>query len=172
MATMKRLSVVLSMAILLVGFIALGGSTGRAYAQDATPAAGGFEIAPGVTAEAIAFVPGEEAPTLYRLTLDAGVTYTFEPSVEISLVYGEIGSLVAALNAPVTVFHAIDVGQPGEAVPAGGEVRIDPGDYVVFPPLVEGAVTNAGKEAASVLVAAIVPLPGVETETDVATPIP
>jgi hypothetical protein len=167
---MKRLSTVLSVAVLLAGLAATGWLTGHVHAQEASPSAGGFEIAPGVTAEGIAFIPGEEVPTLYRLTFDPGVTYTFVPSPEISLVYGETGAIVATLSAPVTVFHAVDTGQPGEAVAAGSEFRLDVGDYVVFPPLVEGSVTNAGKESASVLVAAIVPLP--VPVTDTATPIP
>jgi hypothetical protein len=170
MTTMRRVSVVLSLTLLLIGLAATGWTTGQARAQESTPMPGGFEIAPGVMAEAIAFIPGLQEPTLYRLTFGPGVTYNFTPAPEISLVYGETGSLSITLTAPVTVFHAVDVGQPGEAVAAGDEMRIEVGDYVVMPPLVEGSVTNPGKESASVLVAAIVPLPVPEPQS--ATPVP
>lgn len=165
---MRRLPVVLSVAVLMLSLVAA--RWGAASAQEATPPIPAFEIAPGVMAEALAFVPGQDAPSLYRITIDPGVTYAFEPSPEISLVYGETGALVVTLDAPVTVFHAVDVGQPGEAVAAGDEFRLDVGDYVVFPPLVDGEVTNAGKEPASALVAAVNPMPVPEAVP--ATPIP
>ena len=167
---MKRFTVLLSVAVVFLSFGTVVLERGQAHAQDATPPPGGFEIAPGVTAEALAFVPGQDVPSLYRVTIDPGVTYSFDPAPDISLLYGETGSLVVTLDAPVTVFHAIDVGQPGEAVAAGDEFRIEIGDYVVFPPLVDGEVTNAGKEPASVMVASIMPMPGAVPTP--ATPIP
>lgn len=165
---MRRVSIVLSVSALLLSLI--GFRFGDALAQEGTPPAGGFEIAPGVTAEALAFLPGEDVPSLYRITIEPGITYAFEPAPDISLVYGEAGALVVTLDAPVTVFHAVEVGQPAEAVAAGSEFRLDTGDYVVFPPLVDGEVTNPGNEPASALVASIIPMPVPATAP--ATPIP
>lgn len=121
-----------------------------------------------MTAEALAFAPGQEAPALYRLTFAPGVTYSIDPAPEISLVYGEAGTLTFTLDAPVTITRAGATNAPGEAVAAGAEFMLEAGDYTVFPPLVSGEVRNDGQEAASVVVASIVPA-GVATPT-AATP--
>ena len=167
---MRRTPVLLSVAaVALLGLAgARVGPVGGA--QEATPPAGGFEIAPGVTAEGLAFAAGQEAPSLYRLTFAPGVTYSFVPAPEIALVYGEVGSLTVTLDAPVTVTRAGATDTPGETVAAGTEFALGAGDYVVFPLLVGGEVRNDGQEAASVVVAAIVPS-GMATPT-AATPAP
>ncbi len=166
---MRRTSILLSLiAVGLLGLVAavrLGSTT---VSQEGSPPA--FEIAPGVTAEALAFAAGQEAPSLYRLTFAPGVTYPFVPAPDISLVYGESGALTATLDAPVTITRAAATDAPGEAIAAGTEFRLSAGDYAVFPPLVGGEVRNEGQEAASVVVAAIVPA-GAATPA-AATPAP
>ena len=157
-------------AVVLIGLVAAGRVGPSTVAQEGTPPAGGFEIAPGVTAEALAFAAGQEAPALYRLTFAPGVTYAVAPAPDISLVYAEAGVLTATLYAPVTITRAAATDAPGEAVAAGTEFTLAAGDYAVFPPLVGGEVRNDGQEAASVVVAAIVPL-GMATPT-AATPAP
>ena len=168
---MRRLPVLLSVvAVVLLGLVAAGWVGPVTVAQQGTPPPGGFEIAPGVTAEALAFAAGQEAPSLYRLTFVPGVTYAVAPAPELSLVYGEAGALTITLDLPITITRAGATDAPGEAVAAGTEFTLAAGDYAVFPPLVGGEVRNEGREAASVLVAAIVP-PGVATPT-AATPAP
>lgn len=139
-------------------------------AQEGTPAAGPppFEIEPGVTAEALAFVAGQDAPSLYRLTFAPGVTYAIAPAPDLSLVYGETGSLQFTLNAPVTVTRAGASDTPSEPVAANTVFMLTAGDYTVLPPFVGGQVRNDGTEAVSVMVAAIMPLGGMPT---VATPV-
>ena len=166
---MRRTLVLLSVAaIALLGLVAAARVGPLAGAQEGTPPVGGFEIAPGVTAEALAFAPGQESPSLYRLTFAPGVTYAFAPAPEIALVYGEAGVLTVALEAPVTVARAGATDAAGEAVAAGSEFTLAVGDYTVFPPLVGGEARNDGVEPATVLVAAIVPA-GMATPT-AATP--
>ena len=155
---MRRMPVLVSVvAVVLLALAAAGRVGPAAVAQEGTPPAGGFEIAPGVTAEALAFAPGQEAPSLYRLTFAPGVTYRVDPAPDISLVYVEAGALTATLDAPVTITRAEATDAPGEAVAAGTEFTLAAGDYAAFPPLVGGEVRNDGQEPASVVVAAIVP---------------
>ncbi len=155
---MCRTPVLLSVAaVLLLGLIAAARVGPLAGAQEGTPPPGGFEIAPGVTAEGLAFAAGQAAPALYRLTFAPGVTYAFDPAPEISLVYVAAGALAITLDAPVTVTRAGATAAPGEAVAAGTEFALAAGDYAVFPLLVDGEVRNDGQEAASVVVAGIVP---------------
>lgn len=162
---MKRLFLIPAVVLALVV-----GSVGvAAVAQEGSPPAGGFEIAPGVTAEALAFAPGQEAPALYRLTFEPGVTYTVEPAPEISLVYQEAGALTATLDAPITITRSGATDAPGEGVAADVAFGLAAGDYAVFPPLVGGEVRNEGQESASVVVAGIVPS---TSPVAIATPAP
>lgn len=149
-------------AVVLLG-VATAGWTSGASAQEASPPPGGFEIAPGVTAEALAFVPGQEAPALYRLTFAPGVTYTIMPAPDISLVYQETGGLVFTLDAPVTITRAGAADKPGEAIAADAEFALNAGDYTTFPALVGGEARNDGEEPASAVVASIVPPEGMAT---------
>jgi DNA-binding CsgD family transcriptional regulator len=66
--------------------------------------------------------------------------------------------------------HAGAVDAPGEDVAAGAAVKLEAGDDVVLPALVGGEVRNDGQEAASVVVAAILPT-GLATPAT-ATPAP
>lgn len=147
-------AVVWVIAAVLIGLAGIGSA---AMAQDGTPSAGGFEIAPGVTAEALAFAAGQENPALYRLTFAPGVSYRVEPAPDFSLVYQESGVLTAILDAPVTIVRAGSAGATGEVIAAGTEYTLAAGDYAVLPPLIGGEVRNDGQEAASVQVATIVP---------------
>ena len=128
---MRRLPVLRSVVV-LVGLVAAGWVGATAVAQEGTPPPGGFEIAPGVTAEALAFAPGAEAPALYRLTFAPGVTYTIDPAPSISLIYGEVGSLTFTLDAPITLTRAGATDAPGEGVAAGDEFTLEMGDYTAF----------------------------------------
>ncbi len=168
---MRRTRALLPVAAVVLLFLVAAARVGPlAAAKEGTPPPDGFEIAPGVTAEALAFGPGREVPSLYRLTFAPGVVYRVEPAPAISLVYGEAGALTATLDAPITIVRAGATATPGEAVAAGTEFTLAAGDYAVFPPLVGGEVRNDGREAATVTVADIVP-EGVATPT-AATPTP
>ena len=158
--SMRRFRVLLLSVVVLLGTIAFGlGSA--AGAQDATPPP--FEIAPGVTAEALAFVPGQEAPALYRVTFAPGVTYEIMPAPDISLIYQETGALTFTLDAPVTVTRAGATDEPGEAIEADTEFTLETGDYMTFPPLGAGEARNDSEEDVSVVVASILPADGMAT---------
>ncbi len=166
---MRRTPILLSVAALaLLGLSIAGGVGPLARAQEGTPPSGGFEIAPGVMAEGLAFAEGQEVPSLYRLTFAPGVVYPITPAPDISLVYGEAGMLTITLDAPVTITQAGATNVPGESVAAGIEFMLHTGDYAVFPPLAGGEARNDGQETASVVVAAIIPS-GIATPTT-ATP--
>lgn len=155
---MRRSPMLLLVVVIgLLGLLGVNRAGTPTVAQEGTPPAGGFEIAPGVMAEALAFAAGQQTPALYRLTFAPGVTYSIAPAPEISLVYMESGALTFTLDAPVTISRAGATGAPGEDVTAGTEFTLSTGDYTVFPLLVGGEARNNGQEAASAVVAGIVP---------------
>jgi hypothetical protein len=165
---MRALSIRLATTV-VVAWALLGGAS-LTHAQEATPPPQAFEIAPGVTAEALAFVPGQEAPSLYQLTFAPGAIYAFEPSPEISLVYVVAGAVNITLDAPVTVTRATNPGEVGEVVGADTAFSFNLGDYTVLPAMVDGEVRNDGSEPSTLLVSAIVPPASTDLATPAATP--
>jgi hypothetical protein len=163
---MPRLAVLIAVALLtLLGVTAQGR---LADAQEAgTPPAGPmeFEIAPGVTAIALAFIPGQESPAVYQLRLDPGVTYAFQGVPDLELAYIESGTLTLTLDKLVTVTRSEAADQPGEAVEAGTEFSVSAGDYFVLPLMGGGELRNDGSEPALMTVASIVPSQPMATPT-------
>ncbi len=150
--------VVMLLTMVSAGRLALG-----AGAQDATPPMGGFEIAPGVTAE---LVPAaEDPPSLYRLHVAAGVIYEFSGNPSLAVAYVEAGMAVLHVDRPVTVFQAGAPNAEGETFSTGSEFTVTAGTYFVLPPFAAGVVRNRGDEPASFSVAGIVP-------EGMATPVP
>lgn len=127
-------------------------------AQDATPEAPpeSFEIAPGVTADSVVFVEGQEDPPLYRLSFEPGVSYPVQPGPNLELVYMEAGSLTMQLDAPITIGKLGDTTSSGENIPANTEVTLTVGQYFALQPGVSGEVRNDGQETATVSVAGII----------------
>lgn len=126
-------------------------------AQDATPAAppDSFEIAPGVTADSVVFVEGQENPSLYRLHFEAGLSYPIMPGPSLELVYVEAGSLTIQLDAPITLGELGDTSSAGESIEADTELTLTAGDYFVLQPGVSGETRNDGPDTATVSVAGI-----------------
>lgn len=147
---------VLSALIVLLGTLTAGLPL-VVSAQEASPLPGGFEITPGVTAEALAFAPGAQAPSLYLLTFAPGVTYRAEPAPEIALGYLETGTLSLTKEAPVAVFRAGAADAPAETIPADTDFTVQAGDYMVLPLFAAGEVRDAGTAPASLMVVSIVP---------------
>jgi hypothetical protein len=147
---MRHRFTLLTLLWILLGCLTVGSV---ATAQEGSPPPGGFEIAPGVTAEALAFAPGSQVPSLYRLTFAPGVTYQAQSAPEISLGYLESGTLSLTVDAPVTVTRT----DAAEIIPAGTDFTLSAGEYLVLPLLASGEVRNEGTEAASLLVASITP---------------
>ncbi|MDQ3513167.1 MAG: hypothetical protein M3462_05795 [Chloroflexota bacterium] len=148
-------SLVCVVAVLVVGLVALSGLVPGARAHDATPPPGGFEIAPGVTAELLP--TADDPPSLYRLRFAAGVTYPFEGDPSLVVAYVESGTLTFRCDAPVTVARVDATGTPGEPVAAGTEFTVTAGGYFVLPPFVSGEVRNDGSESGAMSVAGIIP---------------
>jgi hypothetical protein len=162
--TMRRtIGLFCVVVVMLFGLIAGGGVLTGAGAQDASPPAGpppgGFEIAPGVMAEAIAFAEGREDPSVYRLTFDAGVTYMIQESPALEVAYVESGSLTLTLSVPVTIGQVAAPDMEGETVATNTEVVVEAGEYLVLPPMTTGEVRNDGTEPASVSIANVIPAP-------------
>ena len=146
------------LALLMVSLLWVATLAPHVDAQDSTPAAGppAFELAPGVTAEALAFAEGQEAPALYRLIFEPGVTYAFDAVPEISLALVESGPLALTVDVPVSITRAGATDESGEDIEADTEFTVETGDYFVLAPFASGEVRNDVEEAASVMVAAII----------------
>ncbi len=153
---MRRVMFPMSLVgVLLVSMVAVGGRVPGAVAQNGTPPPGGFEIAPGVTAEILP--TSEDPPSLYRLHFAPDVTYPIGASPSLEVVYIESGALTLRVEAPVTVGQVGVTDAAGENVAAGTEFTVEPGNYFVLPPFVGGEVRNDGQETATVSVAGILP---------------
>ena len=157
---MKRgVVVVLAMALMVVGVIgaARSGPVGRA--QEASPEVipSSFEIAPGVSAEALAFMQGQDAPSLYRLRFAPGVTYEIVGDPAISLAYVEAGTLTFQLDVPVNIIRGDLPDSAGEQIAADTEFAVTAGDSFVLPPMAGGELRNEGPDEASMQIASIVP---------------
>ncbi len=140
-----------SLVLALLAAVVLGG---RSLAQDATPAPGEFEIAPGVVAYDAVFAEGREDPTAYRLRLDPEVTYGFEAAPSLDLVYVQSGAATFRLDTATTVSR---FGAGGEDMVADAEFKVAAGDYFVLAPFTTGEVRNDGEEPFVVSVAGIIP---------------
>lgn len=153
---MTRVFSVLSLvALLLVGIVTVSGLAPGAGAQDATPPPGGFEIAPGVTAEILPTL--QDPPSLYRIQFAPGVTYEVAASSSLEVIYFESGSLTLRLDAPVTVGNLNAIDAVGENYAADTEFTVTAGDYFALPPGVGGELRNEGDEPAVVSAAGLVP---------------
>lgn len=143
------------LAVMLLGMVSVGGLVPGAGAQDATPPTGGFEIAPGVTADILP--ASDDPPSLYRLFVAAGVTYEFSSDPSLAVVYVEAGTATLQVELPVTRFQTGATDAAGESFAAGTEFTVTSGDYFVLPPLATGSVRNDGNEPVEFSVAGIVP---------------
>jgi quercetin dioxygenase-like cupin family protein len=182
---MRRLSVLLSLIVVVL----LGDLTPHAQpvaiAQEATPA--GVEIG-GVTFEPVALATGIDLPSpgdlfVARAALDPGGVVPIEesdPALGILLV--ESGTLTLQLEGPMTVTRGAGLGEAMataeatgdvsavmELVPAGQAVTLEAGDAAYIPANVAGEIRNEGQERAVRL--AILVLPP-EVVTGEATPAP
>jgi hypothetical protein len=160
---MRRLLIGLWLVGMVMAGLVAGAPAIRAAAQDATPGAeelgppDSFELAPGVVADSVVFVEGQENPSLYRLHFDAGVVYPVEPGPNLEVAYLESGSLTVTLDGAMTVGQLDDPQAPGEAIPANTEFVLEAGHYFVIPPGVSGEVRNDGDDTATVAVAGLTP---------------
>lgn len=151
-----------AIAGMVLGLIASVGLISGAGAQDASPPAGGpppggFEIAPGVTADAAVFAEGRQDPSLYRLTFAPGVTYPIAESPALELAYMESGALTMTLSVPVTIGQVGASDAAGESVEANTEFTLEAGQYIVLTPGTIGEVRNDSDVPGVVSIANIIP---------------
>ena len=115
-----------------------------------------LEMAPGVTAEALAFLPGATDPVVYRLRFEPGSTYAAVGDAAVALVTIESGSVSITAPVELTVYSATGDGTPRTAT-AGSAATVETGDTFLFPAAVDAHLTNAGATPASMIVAALYP---------------
>lgn len=127
-------------------------------AQESTPGPpDSFELAPGVVADNMVFVDGQENPSLYHLHFAPGVSYPVQASPSLELVHMESGTMTVRLSAPVTVSQLNAMDGSGEAVAAGTEFTLGAGQYFVLAPGVSGEVRNDSDETATISIAGMIP---------------
>jgi len=184
---MRRITVLLSLVIVML----LGGGAlhtqPRAIAQEATPA--GEEWMPeGITFEPVTFATGADFTGLtdlavIRLGLEPGAGFPIEeddPSVGILLV--ESGAFTIQVEGSMTVTRGAgmseamaaaeetgDISALMEPITAGEAVTLEAGDAAYIPGNVTGEIRNDGQERAVALGFLIVPP---EEMTGEATPAP
>ena len=147
--------VALSLSILATGAPVLAQDPQATGSPPPAPAAGALEVAPGVTAEALAFVEGEEVPAVYRLRLDPGTTYDFSGDPSIALAVIESGSVGLTADTPLTVLRGDGAGAAGEPAAPSSAVDLAVGDHLILPALASGQLRNDGSEPAAILVASL-----------------
>ena len=144
----RTLAVVFAMLL-----VAVPGST---LAQSAAPSGPpSFEIAPGVTAEALAFLPGQDQPVAFRFRFQPGSEVDLDATPEASLVTIETGTLTLTTDVDLTILSAATPDDPGRTVAAGSEATLQQGDYFLVPVNVGGHASNPGDVEASMLVASL-----------------
>lgn len=166
---MRRISVLLLVAAVLLGAVVMGRLTS---AQEATPAVERILVLPdGLSFEFMGVGTVAELPpapveiALVRMTMEPGMTISTEPDdPDFSLIAVESGILTIEADAPLIVQRAA----PGtaitadawpatpEAVDPARAVTLDAGDSVVFPPYVGGDLRNNGTEPVIVVITSIV----------------
>ncbi len=182
---MRRLSVLLSVGVVvLLGIVASWWHPG-ALAQDATPA--GVKIG-GVAFEPVTIAPGIDLPSpgdlvVVRAALDPGGVVPIEakdPALGILLV--ESGTLTVQVAGPMTVTRGTGLGEAMataqatgdvralvESVSAGQAVTLAAGDTAYIPAHVAGEIRNEGQEQAMRLAFLVLPS---AARTGQATPAP
>jgi len=152
-------------AVVMLGIVLVGGGA-LVTAQDSTPAVEEEEFGEGLSFELVGAGEAEELPetpadiVLVRFGFEPGAFFEIDPEdPSVTLVVIESGALTISVDAPTTVLHPVDNGEPGpedfEQYPAGEEFTMEEGDSAVFPANIAGEVRNDGEEDASVLAAEI-----------------
>jgi len=113
-----------------------------------------FDVAPGVTAEALAFPAGSSTPVLYRLRLGAGTTYRFESDPSIALAVVESGPVTITSDAALTVVDPA-AGEEPAARAAGSPSEVPTGARILLPEGASGELTAGGGSDVSLVVASV-----------------
>lgn len=180
---MRRAVVVLLSAIVLLGTDLVGGGA-LVAAQDSTPAAEEEGFGEGVSFEFLGAGETKTLPrdpadiVLVRIGLEPGASLTSDPEDPgIALFAIEAGAVTFSVDAPITVLHLPEGGQPGpddqHVFAAGEEFTMEEGDSALFPSHLTGEARNDGDKDASVLATLIVgpQAAGEREEAEVATPV-
>jgi hypothetical protein len=116
-----------------------------------------LELAPGVIADSMTFVEGQESPSLYRLHFDPGVVYEVFPSPSLELGYLESGSLTVVLDVALALGRVGETGAAGETIDANTEFTLEAGQFLVLQPGGTGEIRNTGEQTATLSVAGLTP---------------
>ena len=185
---MRRISVFLSViVVMLLGGLALSVQP-VAIAQEATPASEGGMDFEGITFEPLSFAFGADVATPADLVL---VRIGFEPGASLpgdendpsmALVLVESGTLTLQADGPVTVTRGAGMGEAMataeatgdfsrvvESVAAGEAVALETGDAAYLPANLTGDIRNDGQEPAVALAFLVAPAEGMMGG---ATPVP
>jgi quercetin dioxygenase-like cupin family protein len=160
---MRRIGLLLSIAVLAAAFALFGDSAPPLAAQDASPMAGApaaapIELAPGVIAEVFAAAPSDraEGQTVYL------ARFTFQPGSEIfphshpgttvlGVVSGSLGWTLQQGTAHVVRGAGSGATDIEDVSEPGADVILEPGDAIHYEDDVVHTARGVGDEAAIVL---------------------
>lgn len=181
---MHRASVLLLSAVVLLESSLIGGGA-LAAAQVDTPPTEEGDFGEGVSFEFLGAGETKTLPrdpadiVLVRIGLEPGASLTSDPEDPgIALFAIEAGAVTFSVDAPITVLHLPEGGQPGpddqHVFAAGEEFTMEEGDSALFPSHLTGEARNDGDEDASILATLIIgpQAAGEREEAEAATPVP
>lgn len=128
-----------------------------------------FETAPGVTAEALAVLPGQDDPVAFRFRFESGASIDVPRSPYASLVTIETGTLIVTADADLMVYAATDIGAAPRTAVSGSETTMEKGDYFLVPVDVGGHISNGGDTEAAMLIAALLVAPATPSNSPAAS---
>jgi hypothetical protein len=167
------------MAAVLAIVLVLGAIGGRfgAVAQEATPGPPeGLVVTGDVVAESTVFgivdaFPAPASIMLVRIQLPPGASITV-PADDSGVGAHAIVAGTVTLRGFTSNVAVVRADQTEEAVPAGTDAALEPGDTFVWHPFVGGEIRNDGTELAEYLVVDIRPEAGTPEAGAAATPVP
>jgi len=140
--------------ILVVLMLLLGSMPGAVHAQSSAPSGPPtMSIAPGVTAEVLAFMQGQGDPVVVRLRFDPGSSWDAPADPTIALATVESGTLVVTLDKDVTAY--LPGGAAGQPTTAGTATTMPQGTYFLAPTDVAGHFANESGQDASLVIAVL-----------------
>jgi quercetin dioxygenase-like cupin family protein len=172
---MRRLSLLLSLlVVVLVGGLALHAQP-VTLAQEATPSRGEEQMPEGFTYEQVMFASGIELSSplelnVFRFGLEPGTALPVEDSPGVGVLVVESGSLTVEVDAEVMVTRRAGMSEAMataeatgdfsgmmESVAEGEAVTLEAGDAAHIPGDVPGEIRNEGQESATALAFIVYP---------------
>jgi hypothetical protein len=147
---MRRAPIVLA-AVLLAAVPA------SVLAQSPAPSPAWYQMAPGVSIQALAWLPGQQDPAIFRFRFDPGASADFPGTPPVSLVTIDSGTLTVRTAVDLVIYSTGDPAAAPRTAPADTDDPVKAGDYFLVPSGVAGHVADPGTTQAVMTVANLLP---------------